>query len=122
MACEYWPATGRNTKNGTHNCECDVADTTWVRDTLREIEKRREDSLTDEDFDLAMHLGTHVEVHMYTDLIGPTGLASSSGLGKVRHIEVNQLWLQTTVNNGATKVNKIAGTSHQANVLANVSS
>ena len=59
---------------------------------------------------------------MYTDLIGPTGLASSSGLGKVRHIEVNRLWLQTTVNNGATKVNKIAGTSHQANVLANVSS
>ena len=41
------------------------------------------------------------------NLYGP--LASRRGLGKVRHIEVNQLWIQEKVADGSNKLNNHKG-------------
>ena len=38
-------------------------------------------------------MGTEVDVHLYIDSSAAKGIASRRGLGKMRHVEVNQLWL-----------------------------
>ena len=46
------------------------------------------------------------------------GIASRKGLGKVRRIDVNQMWLQDNVHEGIIIiVSKIAGTHNQADIL-----
>ena len=49
---------------------------------------------------LLADLGISAVIHMYTDSSAAKGIASRKGLGKVRHIEVNQLWLQDKVGSG----------------------
>ena len=44
-------------------------------------------------------------------------LASRRGLGGIRHIEVNQLWLQEKVNEGTIEVEKVKGETNRADVL-----
>ena len=45
------------------------------------------------------------------------GIAFRKGLGKVRHIEVCQLWLQEKVRKGVIKLIKIKGTENPADLL-----
>ncbi len=52
--------------------------------------------------------GVEAGVVIQTDASAAKGIALRRGLGKVRHIEVNQLWVQDMVAKGKTKVQKIA--------------
>ena len=52
-----------------------------------------------------------------TDASVAKSLASRRGLGGIRHIEVNQLWLQEKVNNGTIEVEKVKGEVNRADVL-----
>ena len=52
-----------------------------------------------------------------TDASAAIGIASRRGLGKVRHIEVFQLWLQQRVANGDLDVQKVDGASNLAEAL-----
>ncbi len=45
------------------------------------------------------------------------GIASRRGLGKVRHIELNQLWLQDKVANREVMLSKVDGTKNIADAL-----
>ena len=42
-------------------------------------------------------LGVNMSITILTDASAAKGIASRRGLGKVRHIEVNQLWVQERV-------------------------
>ena len=44
-------------------------------------------------------------------------LAARRGLGGIRHIEVNQLWLQEKVSDGTIEVEKVKGETNRADVL-----
>ena len=44
-------------------------------------------------------------------------MASRKGLGKVRHVEVNQLWVQQKVGNGEIELRKVEGTQNLADAL-----
>ena len=44
-------------------------------------------------------------------------MASRRGLGGIRHIEVNQLWLQKKVNNGEMEIEKVKGEINRADAL-----
>ena len=46
-----------------------------------------------------------------TDASAAIGIASRIGIGKVRHIEVSQLWVQEKVSEGRISVEKV-GTNH----------
>ena len=48
-------------------------------------------------------LGVQESVVMFTDSSAALGTASRMGLGKVRHIEVAQLWVQEKVRQGEVK-------------------
>ena len=62
-------------------------------------------------------LGVERTVVLNTDASAAIGIASRRGLGKVRHIEVSQLWLQQRVANGDLSVQKVDGVSNLADAL-----
>ena len=62
-------------------------------------------------------LNVNKHICIRTDASAAKGIASRRGLGKVRHIEVNQLWLQDKVMTGEITLEKIPGTTNPADIL-----
>ena len=62
-------------------------------------------------------MGVAMRVRTSTDSTAASGIANRRGLGKVRHIEVNQLWLQDKVNNKEVEVRKVRGEDNLADAL-----
>ena len=58
-----------------------------------------------------------MQIRLRTDASAAKGIAARRGLGKVRHIEVNQLWLQDKVNTGEIEVMKVKGEGNLADAL-----
>ena len=52
-----------------------------------------------------------------TDASAAKGIASRRGIGKVRHIEVHQLWIQYTVAKGEIKNVKVRGEDNMSDIL-----
>ena len=52
-----------------------------------------------------------------TDSSAAIGIASRSGLGKVRHVAVHLLWLQDLVRKGEVRMSKVEGSNNPADVL-----
>ena len=52
-----------------------------------------------------------------TDASVAKSLASRRGLGGIRHIEVNMLWLQEKVNNGTIEIEKVKGEINRSDAL-----
>ena len=62
-------------------------------------------------------LGIDSRIRVHTDASTAKAIASRKGLGKVRHIEVNQLWIQDRVGSGDVELYKIPGTINPADAL-----
>ena len=52
-----------------------------------------------------------------TDASAAKGIASRRGLGKIRHVEVHQLWVQDKVASGDIEVRKVDGKTDIADGL-----
>ena len=52
-----------------------------------------------------------------TDSEAAKSFVSRRGLGRMRHIEVRELWLQEEVRKGSVKVKKVAGTENPADLM-----
>jgi hypothetical protein len=61
--------------------------------------------------------GIQMTIKVNTDASAARGIACRRGLGKVRHIQVNQLWIQDRVANGDIEVCKIHGKENVADIL-----
>ena len=64
--------------------------------------------------DLCVETG---KVDLNTDASAAKGIAMRRGVGKVRHIEVNQLWLQDRVSKGDFSVTKVRGDENPADLM-----
>ena len=62
-------------------------------------------------------MGVKIGIRLKTDASTAKGIATRRGMGKVRHIEVNQLWLQEHVARANIKVEKIDGVKNIADQL-----
>lgn len=62
-------------------------------------------------------LGVGRGIRVKTDASAAYGIAHRMGLGKVRHLETCQLWLQQKVGNGETQVEKVKGEDNLADAL-----
>ena len=62
-------------------------------------------------------LGVNLKVRLRTDASAAKGIATRRGLGKIRHIEVHQLWLQEKVTRGEIEVMKVKGEGNLADAL-----
>ena len=67
-------------------------------------------------------MGIKHDVVVYTDSSAAKGMSNRRGLGKVRHIELNQLWLQDQVARGKIAVRKIRGEDNISDSLTKHSS
>ena len=67
-------------------------------------------------------LGIKLPITLYTDSSAAKGIASRRGLGKVRHIELSELWLQDQVARGNVEVRKIRGEDNFSDSLTKHSS
>ena len=56
-------------------------------------------------------------IRIHTDASAAKGIASRRGLGKVRHIEVTQLWVQEKVQRGEIEIIKINTKDNLADAL-----
>ena len=61
--------------------------------------------------------GVEVSIGVNTDASATKGMANRRGLGKVRHIAVNQLWIQDRVAKGDLTINKVNGKENIADNL-----
>jgi hypothetical protein len=66
---------------------------------------------------LGRDLGVEVGLSLHTDSAAAVGICRRSGIGKVRHLAVGQLWVQEKLKCGAFKLYKIAGTENPADAL-----
>ena len=59
----------------------------------------------------SMHseMGIDLRVRVSTDASAAKGIASRRGLGKIRHVEIHQLWVQDKVASGDIEVRKVNG-------------
>ena len=56
-------------------------------------------------------------VTVHADASAAIGIAQRRGVGKVRHIEVHQLWLQDRVSRGDLRIRKVDGNKNPADAL-----
>ena len=62
-------------------------------------------------------LGIKLPVRAWTDSSAAIGIASRSGLGKLRHLETHTLWLQEKVRSKAIVVKKVHGEVNPADIF-----
>ena len=63
------------------------------------------------------YLDVKADIEICTVASAASGIASRTGLGQVRDIEVSQLWLLERVRNGKLNVNKVDGGDNLADTL-----
>ena len=66
---------------------------------------------------VARDLGVDVKVRVRADSSAALGICQRSGIGKVRHLAVAQLWVQEKVRNKEVSLHKVLGTSNPADLL-----
>ena len=62
-------------------------------------------------------LGVQLMVTIHADASAAIGIAQRRGVGKVRHIEVHQRWLQDRVSRGDIRIRKVDGNKKPADAL-----
>ena len=62
-------------------------------------------------------LGTNLDLRVFTDATTGKSLASRRGLGKVRHIAVNELWIQHHVHEKTITLVKIKNKFNPSDLL-----
>ena len=61
--------------------------------------------------------GVEVAIKVNTDASSAKGIANRKGLGKVRHIAVNQLWIQDRISRGDLTISKVNGKENISDIL-----
>ena len=62
-------------------------------------------------------LGVELPITMRSDASAAIGIVMRRGLGKIRHIDVSQLWLQEKVRSGEIKMIKVKSSENKSDLL-----
>ena len=60
---------------------------------------------------------TKIEIHLRTDSIAAKGIVSRKGFGKLRHLEVQYLWLQDHVAKKNFVIHKVLGIKNPGDLM-----
>ena len=66
---------------------------------------------------LLADLGFQVELRVWTDSSAAKAITARTGMGKMRHIETQYLWVQQVVQKGLVKIRKVPGELNPADIL-----
>ena len=61
--------------------------------------------------------GISLKIEVYTDASAAKGIAMRAGLGKIRHHDTSQLWLQGKGADGSVVITKVYGKDNKADAL-----
>ena len=61
--------------------------------------------------------GWDIAVHLHSDATAAIGIARRKGLGKIRHLDTTDLWIQDKIRSKKMKLSKVLGTENMADVL-----
>ena len=62
-------------------------------------------------------LGYDYSVRVWTDATAAIGIARRRGMGKIRHLDTTDLWVQEVVRSGRVQLGKVLGSENPADVL-----
>ena len=62
-------------------------------------------------------IGVNLDIRLRSDASAAIGVVKRRGLGKVRHIDVSQLWLQEKVAEGQIQVMKVKSEENKSDAL-----
>ena len=62
-------------------------------------------------------LGFAIKVRVHSDACAAIGMARRRGLGRVRHLDVEDLWIQSKVRDGHIDLVKVLGAENPADIL-----
>ena len=63
---------------------------------------------------IARDLGFTIAIKVHTDATAALGICRRRGLGKIRHLDVTDLWCQEKVREGAVELVKVLGAENPA--------
>ena len=66
---------------------------------------------------MAKDLGIEMTIELLIDAKATMGIINRQGLGKVRHIEVQHLWLQSAVKEKRIKLSKVSSEENVADLM-----
>ena len=66
---------------------------------------------------VARDLGFHYKIRVHTDASAAIGICRRRGMGKVRHLDVSDLWCQEKIRSGTVSLQKVLGTENPADAL-----
>ena len=66
---------------------------------------------------MIMELGVELGLQVNTDASAAIGISKRTGFGKVRHIEVSQLWIQEKISKGLINVRKVRSEDNVSDAL-----
>ena len=66
---------------------------------------------------VATDLGRRLDLHLYTDSSAAEGICNRSGIGKVRHLAVTQLWVQERLRGKTFTLRRVRGEFNPADLL-----
>ena len=66
---------------------------------------------------IARDLGLTWEIKMLSDATAAIGIARRRGMGRIRHLDVTDLWVQEKFTSKAVTIDKVLGTKNPADVL-----
>eukprot|EP00973_Karenia_brevis_P069001 9591646-Karenia_brevis.AAC.1 len=66
---------------------------------------------------LAEDVGIRLSITIHTDSSAAKGITERSGIGRVRHLDVADLWVQDRVRSKEIRIRKIAGTENPPDIL-----
>ena len=66
---------------------------------------------------IGRNLGIEFSIQVFTDASAALGIVRRRGLGRIRHLDVTDLWLQEQVRNKELEILKVAGAENMADLL-----
>ena len=66
---------------------------------------------------LCRDMGWHLPIRIWSDATAAIGIARRKGLGKIRHLDVTDLWIQDQIRGGNISLDKVLGTENPSDVL-----
>ena len=69
---------------------------------------------------VAYDLDIHLNIDIYSDSSAAIGVVRRRGLGRIRHLDVEDLWLQEKIRSGGFHIHKIEGANNMADIMTKI--
>ena len=66
---------------------------------------------------LCHDMGWQLKLNLHSDATAAIGIARRKGLGKIRHLDTTDLWIQEKVHSKEITIHKIPGVDNMADIL-----